>query len=189
MRGNSLPANATAQFFVGLRRLRRGFSPLLNLPRQDYAALHPQFWFSIAPFPRELSISEKTQRPGTFSRTGFPLELMAGVPPLASWQGLTDCFLTSAMTLASRASKLKFVSRPKTQRPGMFTHTGFPLELMTGFEPVTYALPRRCATTCATSATLIVYHTRSQMSIPQSLFCENAQRWSSTVLRVPSDLV
>ena len=26
------------------------------------------------------------------------------------------------------------------------------LELMTGFEPVTYALPRRCATTCATSA-------------------------------------
>ena len=30
------------------------------------------------------------------------------------------------------------------------------LELMTGFEPVTYALPRRCATTCATSATLII---------------------------------
>ncbi len=30
-------------FFVGLRRLRGGSSPLLNLPRQDYAALHPQF--------------------------------------------------------------------------------------------------------------------------------------------------
>ncbi len=30
------------------------------------------------------------------------------------------------------------------------------LELMTGFEPVTYALPRRCATTCATSATLVI---------------------------------
>ncbi len=29
-------------------------------------------------------------------------------------------------------------------------------ELMTGFEPVTYALPRRCATTCATSATFII---------------------------------
>ena len=27
---------------------------------------------------------------------------------------------------------------------------------MTGFEPVTYALPRRCATTCATSATLTI---------------------------------
>ena len=30
------------------------------------------------------------------------------------------------------------------------------LELMTGFEPVTYALPRRCATTCATSADMFL---------------------------------
>ena len=30
-------------FFVGLRRLRRGSSPLLNLPRLRLAALHPQF--------------------------------------------------------------------------------------------------------------------------------------------------
>lgn len=35
---------------------------------------------------------------------------------------------------------------------------GYPLELMIGLEPTTYALPRRCATDCATSApTLILY--------------------------------
>ena len=42
------------------------------------------------------------------------------------------------------------------------------LELMTGFEPVTYALPRRCATTCATSAYSVsvshrlIYYTTGQ---------------------------
>ena len=51
------------------------------------------------------------------------------------------------------------------------------LELMMGLEPTTYALPRRCATDCATSANNIarlLYHKYQAMSINHLVFIHSA---------------
>ena len=177
-------------FFVGLRRLRRGFSPLLNLPRQDYAALHPQFWFSIAPFPRELSIPEKNTKTrhvptyrvsfgadgggapaGELARTD---RLFSNVRNDACKQSVKAEICISPKNTKTRYSSLYRVSfgaddRIRTGDLRLTKALRYHLchiSISIQFQPATSAIPRRLLPTCATSATLIVYHTRSQMSIP-----------------------
>ncbi len=86
-------------------------------------------------------------------RSRFPysdLELMSGLARLRAmrWSALTATGSHSLPTLQvhSTWNKAKNTDRPKGR--SVF------LELMSGLEPPTYALPRRCATNCATSANI-----------------------------------
>ena len=75
------------------------------------------------------------------------LLLLAGITSLsAGWRSQMSCAICSASVPATSFRLL--LKRKKT----MTRCHCFNLELLTGLEPVTSALPRQCATDCATTA-------------------------------------
>ena len=78
------------------------------------------------------------------------------------WQGISKLAIAMIPLAKQRnhAVNCTILQKKKVSQKGRLSNASncadAALELMTGFEPVTYALPRRCATACATSATLAI---------------------------------
>ena len=119
-------------------------------------------------------VLQKTKRHGApiFSRKPKAFEIKAQLSILKT-SGLARlrAVLWSALT-ATGSHSLPTLQVPSNRNKTKDTECPYghsvSLELMSGLEPPTYALPRRCATNCATSA-YFLYFTRTILPQTQAV--------------------